>query len=509
MKSQEELKIHAEAEEARERLRALAEDLRVVDEEVESLGPQREQHDLLDRACGSLERLAELGASSLFWGDQMESARVAERLSGVRSRVGAFQEQIRELDHRRGAILDKVGKEEQKLELLGEDLYDIRQEEERRKLEWVVERDISAGPPRVQVMAWSRGGEDDRRFRKALVASLMSSVLLGGMLPLIPLPLPARFKPDDMPRRIVQLVRQTKAKPLPPVPLIAEPPSEEQKPDPQKPKPVDEPKPAETEPVPPETQAVAEAVPEAQEPAPGPLEPMDAPAPAAPVYAEAEPQPEAKVEKAGILAFKDEFASLAKDKTSPRLGSEARYGNADDESRSQMPTRSMLTSNAPGSSGGINLGSLSRNVGGGAGGRGNGGGGTGGGGGGIRRVHVGKATSAIASIGGGGRPLAHGGPGLSRTDEEIQIVFDRYKARFYRLYNQELREDPTLQGQIVVRLTIEPDGSVSMCALEASDMDAPELASQVVGIVRTIDFGAKEGVQALTIVYPIDFLPAA
>ena len=39
-------------------------------------------------------------------------------------------------------------------------------------------------------------------------------------------------------------------------------------------------------------------------------------------------------------------------------------------------------------------------------------------------------------------------------------------------------------------------------------MDAPDLADQVVGRVRTMDFGAKEGVQALTIVYPIDFLPA-
>jgi hypothetical protein len=27
--------------------------------------------------------------------------------------------------------------------------------------------------------------------------------------------------------------------------------------------------------------------------------------------------------------------------------------------------------------------------------------------------------------------------------------------------------------------------------------------------VRTISFGAKDGVQAVTIVYPIDFLPAA
>jgi hypothetical protein len=62
---------------------------------------------------------------------------------------------------------------------------------------------------------------------------------------------------------------------------------------------------------------------------------------------------------------------------------------------------------------------------------------------------------------------------------------------------------------MVLRLTIEPDGSVSMCVLQSTDMDAPTLAQQVVSRVLSIDFGAKEGVEALTIVYPIDFLPAA
>jgi hypothetical protein len=126
-------------------------------------------------------------------------------------------------------------------------------------------------------------------------------------------------------------------------------------------------------------------------------------------------------------------------------------------------------------------------------------------------VPVGRATSSIASIGGGARPKAQarGGPGPSRTDEEIQIVFDRYKASFYRLYNRELRNNPTSQGQIVLRLTIEPDGSVSMCVLQSTDMDAPDLAAQVVNRGRTMNFGAKDGVQAVTIVYPIDFLPAS
>jgi hypothetical protein len=123
---------------------------------------------------------------------------------------------------------------------------------------------------------------------------------------------------------------------------------------------------------------------------------------------------------------------------------------------------------------------------------------------------IGRATSPIAAIGGGAdRPKARSGLGPARTDEEIQIVFDRYKASFYRLYNRELRNNPALKGQMVLRLTIEPDGSVSMCVLHSSDMNAPDLAAQVVDRVKTINFGAKEGVQAVTIVYPIDFLPAA
>src|SRR5262249_32048595 len=156
--------------------------------------------------------------------------------------------------------------------------------------------------------------------------------------------------------------------------------------------------------------------------------------------AEAKP-PEPSVGKAGILAFKDQFASIAQDKIAPNLGTDARYGAGVDAG--QASSHSTLTTNTPGSSGGIDSGSLSRSVGGG-GGRGGGGGGMGGPG--LQVVH---ATSTIAGIGGGDRPKAHSGPGASRTDEEIQIVFDRYKAAFYRDYNRELRRNPTLQGKMV------------------------------------------------------------
>ena len=222
--------------------------------------------------------------------------------------------------------------------------------------------------------------------------------------------------------------------------------------------------------------------------------------------------PKSNVGNAGILALKDKIASLAQDNVVVPLGADARHVAADEVGKPSA--RSLLTSSAPGSSGGINVASLSRSVGGGGGGGGaggNGGGGVGGrgtGGAGGIGGGGGRAVSPITGITGADRPKARSGPGPARTDEEIQIVFDRYKASFYRLYNRELRNNPALKGQMVLRLTIEPDGSVSMCVLQSTDMDAPDLATQVVGRVRTINFGAKE-VPAVTIVYPIDFLPAA
>ena len=199
-----------------------------------------------------------------------------------------------------------------------------------------------------------------------------------------------------------------------------------------------------------------------------------------------------QVKSKGILAFRDSFAKRANLNTTAQLGSQARLSNAG-ENAIGRPERNMVTTTAPGSSGGINLSSISRDV--------------GGGGQGIDGVQVSRVESSIGGGEGPDRPLS-AGVAAGRTDEEIQIVFDRYKAALYRLYNRELRKDPTLRGQLVLRLTIEPDGTVSLCQLQSSDMDAPILAEQVVDRVRTFDFGAKD-VAAMTIIYPIDFLPAA
>ncbi|MEJ2604680.1 MAG: AgmX/PglI C-terminal domain-containing protein, partial [Gammaproteobacteria bacterium] len=317
---------------------------------------------------------------------------------------------------------------------------------------------------RRMIMPWARGLEEDTRFRQSLLVSVAASVLVVLVLRMIELPIPEREELIEVPDRVAKLIQPETAPP--PARTVSEPdPVPEEIPE----KP-EEPVVAEQQP--------PEEVPEVTEPA---------------KVAEQAP-PKQEVQSKGILAFRDSFAKRARSGPSARRGSSARVGNAG-EAAVGRPQRAMVTSQAPGSSGGINLAAVSRDVGGGAGGQG------------IEGVRVSQVASSIGGDGSADRPRA-GGPSAGRTDEEIQIVFDRYKAALYRLYNRELRRDPTLRGQMVIKLTIEPDGSVSMCSLHSSDMDAPSLADQVVARVSGFDFGAKEDIAAMTIIYPIDFLPA-
>jgi hypothetical protein len=189
-----------------------------------------------------------------------------------------------------------------------------------------------------------------------------------------------------------------------------------------------------------------------------------------------------------------------------KLGTEARLSNKSPRVKGQaVAQRSLVAIQAKGgSSSGISNAGVSRNI-----GNGNvdrlGGGGSGiGDGSGVGFVRV---ESAIADLEESSRPLSDGlAPG--RTDEEIQIVFDRYKAALYRIYNKELRKDPTLRGKILMRIGIETSGAVSLCKVESTDLASPELVAKIVERIKRFNFGPKEGVLKMTILYPIDFLPA-
>jgi hypothetical protein len=447
--------LQARHAEAREKLEELLGALRAVDAELEALSDQRQQHLALKQVCDGLDSLAALGGAALFWNDCEPPHGVTRHQAGARGRLAAFEQRVSDIEQRREALRAAIREQERLAYVLEDDVFEAQEEEERRRLEWIVEREIGSVASRSLQMPWARGGEDDRRFRKTLATSLLVSLLFALLLPLIDIPLPPPVaQVVELPERAVRMIiKQPPPLPSPPVPETVPPPEQRI---------------VERKPIEKPVEAVVEEIEEVVE------------------------QPEAPAPK-GILAFRERLAGLKETQVVARLGSQARINDADISAT--RTERSMLTSNAPGSSGGINLAALSRDA------------GQGGGGESLQGVAVTKATSNIKSSGGTDRPLSSG-PGAARTDEEIQIVFDRYKASLYRLYNRELRKDPALRGQMVLRLTIEPNGSVSMCALQASDMNAPELSAQIVDRVRTINFGAKD-VSAITILYPIDFLPAA
>ncbi len=439
-------------------------DLGSIDAKLEGLAQRNHHYELLAQVCRSLEELDDLGAARLFWGEQGDSADPVEHLHNARRKIDAFAEAIARLEEGRRSIIDKINDQNDVLDYLHYDLRDAIEREESRKQEWLIERDIENVPYRAQVMPWARGCEEDKRFRKSLGASLAASLMIALLAGTIALPIVDRKTVNELPERVAKLVRQERTPPPPPVP-------------------VEEPIIPEDEIPPPDPELAEEQppdeLPESTE---------------KPVVADAvQPDTREQVKTKGILAFRDSFANRANIRPTAQLGSQARVRSAGADAVGR-PQRLMVSTSAPGSSGGINLSDISRDV--------------GGGGQGIEGVQLTRVASSIGGGDGPDRPLS-GGILAGRTDEEIQIVFDRYKAALYRLYNRELRKDPTLRGQLVLRMTIEPDGSVSLCQLQSSNMDAPVLAQQVVSRVSNFDFGAKEGIAAMTIIYPIDFLPAA
>ena len=443
---------------SQESVDALVGELRSLDAQLEALATERSQHRLLHQACDALGELRQLGGAPLFWGNEEAVASGEQQLGRARERVAAFESRIGELEARRQGTREQIDKEQYHVGLIEDALFEAQEEEERLRQDWIVEREIVGLHARPLTMPWTWGGEDDRRFQKSLLSTLAVCLLLALIFPLIPLPL-APPREETPPEQVLHI---TMALPRPPPPPRVLPP-------------------------PPPKLAVQKPI---EKPTPQQARKAPTEEPVKPAVETPEPP-----KPAGLMVFKQQLAALANAKVDPALGAQATINNAN--SSAGTPERAMLTTSAPGTSGGINLAAVSRGLGPGGGSERNA----------IRGGALTQASSGIGTVAAASRPVS-GGPGPGRTDEEIQIVFDRHKAQLYRLYNLELRRDPTLQGKMILRLTIEPDGSVSLCQLHATNMNAPDLAQQVVERVKTFNFGAKV-VPPVTIIYPIDFLPAA
>jgi hypothetical protein len=465
--------LNAQIELVRGRIESLEGELCVAEAELDRFSADRKRFDALRDVCTALDALSGADADQLFWKELPAFEDRAGFTERLRRRVAAFEGEVGAALETQTALRERIEACYDELELLNEEVGDAHAREERRRDEFVIEREVSSCPARLLIMPWSREAESERYFRRSLLVALLLSVFFGGIIPLMRVPLPDRSATVvEIPERLAMLVRKEPPRPEPVV--LPKPAPEEEKPEaeqqtnkqkkPEKPKQKPVEKPTKT--------AAAEGGKKAAR---------------------------KKVEGTGVLAFKESFKDLIDEAPLAKLGTEARINNkaplAAGQARAQ---RSLVAMQASGSSGGISNAAVSRNL---------GAGGSGGNGERIGGVAFARVESAVAHLAEEGRPLSDG-PGPARTDEEIQIVFDRYKATLYRIYNKELRKDPTLRGKLLLRLSIEPGGDVSLCEVESTDLASAELVAMIVERVKRFNFGPKDEVPKITILYPIDFLPA-
>ena len=309
-------------------------------------------------------------------------------------------------------------------------------------------------------LPWAMPEEEERRYRKILKRSLLIFLVFALLLPFLPLPQIGREQAEELPPRLAQLLLERQPPP-PPLPKAKEP-----------------------ELVKPE--AKPQAKPESKKVEPKKQEPVKTVEAA-----------RAKAERSGLLAFKDELADLRDNSVTSRLENTSQLAKGPKPGPgpggpARVSERALITSSATAGSGGINTAALSRDTGGGGlGGRG-----------------TTQVTSPVGGGGGGDGTLRRGGGGrASRALEEIRLVFDRNKGSIYTIYNRALRTDPTLQGKVVLKLTIAPHGEVVDCQIVSSELRDSELERKLLARIRQFDFGAKE-VEVMVVTYPIDFLPS-
>ena len=316
----------------------------------------------------------------------------------------------------------------------------------------------------VMLMPWELSSEADARFQRIVKTCLALFLVFGVIMPYLPLPEFEQPLLEEPQARVATLIFEVKETQKPAPAVIPEAP---------KPAPIlKQPAPV----------AKKTALPKAVKSAPKIAKTK-------PVKPKVSARKQA--EQAGLLAMKDALADMRQNTVNTSLKKTRTLSRAGGKARST--DRAVLTSGTTRSSGGIQTASLSRN--------------TGGGQLAARTTTKVHSPSGNAPASGGSDSKGGGERSAGRSIEEIQMVFDRNKGAIYSVYNRALRKDPTLQGKIVLQLTIAPSGKVTSCILVSSELHDGVVSQKISQRVKLFNFEAKD-VSEVTITYPIEFLPA-
>ncbi|HTV97548.1 MAG TPA: AgmX/PglI C-terminal domain-containing protein [Steroidobacteraceae bacterium] len=291
-------------------------------------------------------------------------------------------------------------------------------------------------------LPWSPSEEMERRFRVILRNLVIAFAILAVVIAFLPHQ-ERVVNTDSLPERVVQLVMEPPPPPPPPPPP---------KPEPQKPL---QKAPVTPKPVPP---------------------PVDA---------------RAKAAKSGLLASMDDLAALRDIDLDKLAKNQPKTRDPGDVTQ---VTRSLITSKAGGTSGGISAPTSS---------------GLAAGSGSLNGIRVAQVKDPTLATGnqGAGATRAGGSGKASRGADEIALVFTRNKGAIDAMYARALRDNPALQGKVVIEITIAPSGEITAARIVSSDLNDPEFEAKLLARIRLFKFEAKD-VATLTATKPIDFFPA-
>jgi protein TonB len=286
-------------------------------------------------------------------------------------------------------------------------------------------------------LPWSPSEETERRFRVILRNLGIAATIVA--IVLFFLPHTERVtNTDSLPERVVQLVAQPPPPPPPPPP----------KPE----------KPLEKVPV--------------TKPPPVPVDPR------------------IKASKSGLLASMDDLAALRDQIDLDKFAKNQK--NTTDPGDVSTVTRSLITSKAGGTSGGISAPTSS---------------GLASGSGSLRGIYTTQVKDPNLGAGGQAATRAGGSGKASRSADEIALVFTKNKGAIDAMYARALRDNPALQGKVVIELTIAPSGDITAAKVISTELNDPEFENKLLARIRLFKFEPKD-VAALTATKPIDFFPA-
>jgi TonB family protein len=242
-----------------------------------------------------------------------------------------------------------------------------------------------------------------------------------------------------------------------------------------------------------EPERVVQLVMEPPPPPPPPPPPKpEKPLEKAPVSAKPTPPVDARVKasKSGLLANIDDLAALRDQVDLDKFAKN--QSKTTDPGDVSVVQRNIITSKAGGTSGGISSPTSS---------------GLAAGSGSLRGIYTTQVKDPNLATSGQAATRAGGSGKASRSADEIALVFTRNKGAIDAMYARALRDNPALQGKVVIELTISPAGDVTGARIVSTELNDAEFENKLLARVRLFKFEAKD-VATLTATKPIDFFPA-